>query len=76
MLAGWLLAQAGLPVPEGVLTLAPVRREDVLTAVRAGAGWRLSGTAARVPWARDAAASSCTRPGRTGRWWRSCRARA
>ncbi len=30
MLAGWLLAKAGLPVPAGPLTLAPVRRGDGL----------------------------------------------
>ena len=54
MLAGWLLAQAGLPVPEGVLTLAPVRMKDVLKLHRAADGWRLAGTAARIPWARDA----------------------
>src|SRR5271169_4799297 len=29
MLAGWLLAKAKLQVPEGVLTLAPVRVKDV-----------------------------------------------
>ncbi len=54
MLAGWLLAQAGLPVPEGVLTLAPVRTKDVLRLDRTADGWRLAGTAARIPWARDA----------------------
>jgi acyl-CoA dehydrogenase len=31
MLAGWLLARAGLEVPPGVLTLAPVRLADHLT---------------------------------------------
>ena len=56
MLAGWVLAKAGLEVPEGVLTVAPVRIADVPTLEREGAGWRLRGTAARVPWARDAAA--------------------
>ena len=50
MLAGWLLASAGLPVPPGVLTLAPVRRADRL----ALADGRLSGAATRVPWARQA----------------------
>jgi acyl-CoA dehydrogenase len=55
MLAGWLLAKAGLPVPEGVLTLAPVRLRDALTLHRAAEGWHLAGTAARIPWARDAA---------------------
>lgn len=44
MLAGWLLARAGQPVPDGVLTVAPVRLRDA------------PGTASRVPWGRDAAA--------------------
>ena len=55
MLAGWLLARAGLPVPAGPLTLAPVRRGDRVTACEAGAGWHISGTVRRVPWARQAA---------------------
>lgn len=55
MLAGWLLAGAGLPVPPGILSLAPVRRTDDLLLSRAGDGWRLTGTAKRVPWAREAA---------------------
>ena len=55
MLAGWLLAKAGLPLPDGILTLAPVRKSDTLTLTREGDGWRLSGTAQRVPWGRDAA---------------------
>lgn len=52
MLAGWLLAGAGLPVPGGVLTVAPVRLADAFT-LQDG---RLTGTATRIPWARDAAA--------------------
>lgn len=56
MLAGWMLASAGLPVPEGVLTLAPVRKGDVLVLRHEGTGWRLTGTAHRVPWGRDAGA--------------------
>ena len=52
MLAGWLLAQAGLAVPPGPLTLTPVRCNDTLRLV----GGRLSGTARRVPWGRDARA--------------------
>ncbi len=53
MLGGWLLARAGLAVPPGPLTLAPVRRADAfhLTEDR-----RLTGTASRIPWARDCAA--------------------
>ena len=54
MLAGWLLAQAGLDVPSGPLTLAPVRRDDGLVLQ----GGRLSGTARRVPWGRDAKAAA------------------
>ncbi len=56
MLAGWLLARAGLPAPDGPLTVAPVRLKDALSSQRAGGGWRLTGVASRVPWARDAAA--------------------
>ena len=52
MLAGWMLARAGLPVPDGVLTLAPVRLKDMLTLSRDG---HLRGTASRIPWGRDAA---------------------
>src|SRR5262249_16727099 len=54
VVAGWLLAGAGLTVPTGPLTLAPTRRADRLTIRRAGAGWRVSGTATRVPWGRAA----------------------
>jgi alkylation response protein AidB-like acyl-CoA dehydrogenase len=46
MLAGWLLAGAGLPIPAGALTLAQGA---------AVAGNRVTGTARAVPWARDAA---------------------
>lgn len=50
MLAGWLLARAGLPVPSGPLALAPVRSGEML---RLESG-RLSGTVAGVPWGRHA----------------------
>lgn len=52
-LAGWMLAGSGLKVPRGALTVAPVRDEK-LTAVKDGAVWRVSGTLARVPYARVA----------------------
>ena len=65
MLAGWLLARAGLPVPPGVLTLAPVRR-GALALRREGGGWRLTGTATRVPWGRDAAALAVLAEGPDG----------
>jgi acyl-CoA dehydrogenase len=48
VLGGWLLAGAGLPVPDGPVTVVPgTRREDL-----AFAGGVLSGSAHRVAWAR------------------------
>ncbi len=66
MLAGWLLAGAGLAVPGGVLSVAPVRRSDLLTLQQTEGSWRLSGTASRVPWARDAAALAVVATGPDG----------
>ncbi|MCI0546733.1 MAG: acyl-CoA/acyl-ACP dehydrogenase [Candidatus Rokubacteria bacterium] len=54
MAGAWLLASAGLDVPLGPLTVAPTQLQDRLVLRREGSGWRLSGTAARVPWGRDA----------------------
>jgi acyl-CoA dehydrogenase len=48
--AGWLLAQAGLEVPLGPLTLAPVREGERLRLTRSGGGWLVSGTVTGVPW--------------------------
>jgi acyl-CoA dehydrogenase len=50
LLAGWLTATAGLPVPDGPLTIAVGDLELSRTAHRA------AGTLRRVPWARAAAA--------------------
>jgi len=50
LLAGWLLAGAGLPVGDGPLTVVPGRPGDRL----ALSGDRLAGVAHRVPWARSA----------------------
>ena len=50
MLAGRLLAAAGMSVPQGALTVAPVRRGDVLRFVQGASGTTLSGSAHRVPW--------------------------
>ncbi|HEU4369036.1 MAG TPA: acyl-CoA dehydrogenase family protein [Methylomirabilota bacterium] len=50
IVGSWLLAQAGLEVPLGPLTLAPVHEGERLRLARAGGSWRLSGTASRVPW--------------------------
>src|SRR5687768_4430662 len=54
LLAGWLLGSAGLDMPEGPLSIAPVTRRDELKLERRGTGWRLAGTAQRVPWGRQA----------------------
>ena len=51
MLASWLLSSAGIAIPGGPLTVAPVREGDALNASRDGTGWRLQGKASRVPWA-------------------------
>jgi acyl-CoA dehydrogenase len=50
MLAGRLLAAAGIKVPQGSLTVAPVQRNDHLEFAKAAAGATVSGTAHRVPW--------------------------
>ncbi len=49
MMAGWLLAHAGLPVPEGVLTVGAAS-SPLLTVEPEGTAWRLRGCVARVPW--------------------------
>lgn len=51
LMAGFLLARAGLPVPAGPLTVAPVRTADAL---ELDAGGRLRGTVHNVPFARQA----------------------
>ncbi len=50
MLAGWLLSQAGIEVPDGVISVAPVCPGDELTLVDG----TLHGTARNVPFAREA----------------------
>ncbi len=50
MLAGRLLAAAGLAVPAGALTVAPVHAGDRLEFARSSTGMTLSGAANRVPW--------------------------
>jgi acyl-CoA dehydrogenase len=53
MLAGWLLAGAGLKAPRGPLTIAP-HLDATLRVVKEGATWRITGTLKRVPYARAA----------------------
>src|SRR5438132_2504184 len=50
IVAAWLLAGAGLDVPAGPLTLAPAQRDDDLRLGPTAGGFRLGGTARRVPW--------------------------
>ena len=51
MLAGWLLAQAGISSPEGMMTVAPAGPKDRLTL---NADGTVSGRARGVPFASDA----------------------
>ena len=52
LLAGWLLSKAGIQVPSGPMTVAPVRRGDRITVEADG---KLNGRASAVPFARQAA---------------------
>jgi acyl-CoA dehydrogenase len=54
MLAGWVAASAGIETTDGPMTVGPVRAGDRLSLVRDGNGWRLSGTASRLPYAANA----------------------
>ena len=54
MLAGWIATAAGLDVTDQPMTVGPVRAGDRLTLERDGNGWRLSGRASRLPYARAA----------------------
>ena len=51
LLAGWLLAEAGIAAPAGPMTIAPVHRDGNLAIGRDG---RLHGRARHVPFARGA----------------------
>jgi acyl-CoA dehydrogenase len=53
MLASWLLAAAGLEVPDGPLTAGPVRDGESVTLSGPDGGWHVSGTLTRVPWGRN-----------------------
>ena len=53
VLAGWLLASSGLPVPRGPLSVGPVL-DETLSSTKDGATWRVSGALKRVPFARIA----------------------
>jgi acyl-CoA dehydrogenase len=51
MLAGWAAASCGLETSDGPMTVGPVRAGDKLALERDGNGWRLTGTATRIPYA-------------------------
>jgi acyl-CoA dehydrogenase len=51
LMAGWLLARAGIVVPEGPMTIAPVHADGNIAL---GPGDRLRGRARHVPFARHA----------------------
>lgn len=55
MIAAWLLATAGLEPTTGSMSFIGGERTDRLCLTREGGGWRLRGTAARVPWGGGAA---------------------
>ena len=51
LMAGWLLARAGIAVPSGPLTIAPIHADGHITLTSRGT---LAGRARRVPFARNA----------------------
>ena len=51
VLGGWLLASAGLGLPDGIVTVAPGTRNDTLSVADDGT---VTGTVAMVPWGRHA----------------------
>jgi acyl-CoA dehydrogenase len=54
MLAGWVAASSGLDPVDGPMAVGPVRASYKLTLARDGNGWRLTGVASRIPYARHA----------------------
>jgi acyl-CoA dehydrogenase len=59
LMAGWLLARAGIPLPAGPVTVAADWAADgasdgAAVAAPAGDGWTLSGSLRRVPWGGSA----------------------
>ena len=53
ILAGWLLSSAGLDMPAGLISIAPVRADEALSIARNRNGFGISGEATRVPWGRS-----------------------
>jgi acyl-CoA dehydrogenase len=55
MLGHWMLQSAGLPAFPGPLSIAPVNAAERFELRLTNTGWKLTGTASRVPWGRYAA---------------------
>lgn len=53
MMASWLLAGAGLEIPDGPLSAGPVREGESVTLTSSASGWHITGTLTRIPWARN-----------------------
>ena len=56
MAASWLLAGAGLEIPDGALSIAPVLPGEALAARPTATGWHIEGTVRRIPWGRQVGA--------------------
>ena len=74
MLAGWLLARAGISSPRGAMSCGPARDGDRLTLTQDGT---LAGRLRAVPFAREPSTSPCWRSARAAappwRWWKRAR---
>ena len=55
VLGGWALTSAGLPLPEGPLSVAVGRPGDVVELSGGPGSWRLTAHVQRVPWGRRSA---------------------
>lgn len=53
IVASWLLAQAGMEIPEGALSLVP--EDNTLNLVGGDGAWRVSGQIDNVPWGESVA---------------------
>jgi len=72
VLSGWMLSGAGLSVPEGPLSVAPVGKGEVVT-IRAEAGGHvLAGAASPVSWAGRAKAVAVLAADGAGGHWVAC----
>lgn len=53
MLANRLLTEAGFAAADGAATIAPVAGGKLFSLAKTGSGWRVTGRAGGVPWARS-----------------------